>query len=279
MHSRDSFIHFDEASHTYTVIGDEGNRRLSTTTFVKLFFPPFDADSTIERMIQSGTFNTKYPNQTPEQVKQQWKTCGQQAAKDGTCLHAYIEEYMLSCIERQEWIEVLPASPLGMEIEVDQLRQCIHQTLIPSGLVPYRSEWRVYTDAPLYLAGSIDMVFKCPDGSIAIYDWKRTKELKRRGFNDSRAFAPIHHLDDCNFVHYALQLNVYAYILERYYNYTVSELALVIIHPNKRAAQVVSLPRMTADIDKMIVRLNELTDPTEFTTQAQRILEYLTAAL
>ena len=40
---------------------------------------------------------------------------------------------------------------------------------------PYRTEWMVY-DEDLRFAGSIDMIFKNKDGTLEIYDWKRTNE-------------------------------------------------------------------------------------------------------
>ena len=92
-------------------------------------------------------------------------------------------------------------------------------------LEPYRTEWMVY-DKDLKLAGSIDMVFKNKDGTLSIYDWKRTKGLSKTNRWQS-AKKPVEHLPDTNFWHYALQLNVYKRILEEKYRKTVKELYLV----------------------------------------------------
>ena len=102
--------------------------------------------------------------------------------------------------------------------------------------VPYRTEWMVY-DEEIRIAGSIDMVYEDPvgDGSLMIYDWKRTKEIKKTdGFNKFATTECINHLPDTNFWHYALQLNIYKAIVERNYGKKVTTLMLVCLHPDNK---------------------------------------------
>ena len=50
-------------------------------------------------------------------------------------------------------------------------------------LKPYRTEWMIF-DEDLKLAGSIDMVYENPDGTLSIYDWKRSKDISKvNGWN------------------------------------------------------------------------------------------------
>jgi hypothetical protein len=102
--------------------------------------------------------------------------------------------------------------------------------------IPYRTEWMVY-DEEVRIAGSIDMVYEDPvgDGSLMIYDWKRTKEIKKTdGFNKFSTTECINHLPDTNFWHYALQLNIYKAIIERNYGKKVTTLMLVCLHPDNK---------------------------------------------
>lgn len=41
---------------------------------------------------------------------------------------------------------------------------------------PFRTEWRIAAD-DVGVAGSIDFVGKFPDGTYALMDWKRAKDL------------------------------------------------------------------------------------------------------
>jgi CRISPR/Cas system-associated exonuclease Cas4 (RecB family) len=89
-------------------------------------------------------------------------------------------------------------------------------------------------DEELRLSGSIDMVFEAPDGSLQIFDWKRSKEIKKHNPWENSHRECISHLPDSNFWHYALQLNTYKAILERNYGKKVTDLYLVCLHPNNK---------------------------------------------
>ena len=101
-------------------------------------------------------------------------------------------------------------------------------------LIPYRTEWMVYHEE-LRLAGSIDMIYRNPDGSLLIYDWKRSKAIEKiPRFNKYAKTECINHLPDTNYWHYCLQLNVYRAILEEKYGEKVVGMYLVCLHPNNK---------------------------------------------
>ena len=83
------------------------------------------------------------------------------------------------------------------------------------------------------MAGSIDMIFEAPDGTLIICDWKRCKKIEKsnmyKKFSKNKS---ISHIPDLNFWHYSLQLNTYKAILERNYNKIVSSMFLVCLHPD-----------------------------------------------
>ena len=63
--------------------------------------------------------------------------------------------------------------------------------------------------------------------------------------------APLDNLPDTNYWHYSLQLNIYRRILEELYDVVVSELALVVLHPNNRSFKVIMLNRMDDEVTAM----------------------------
>jgi ATP-dependent exoDNAse (exonuclease V) beta subunit len=117
---------------------------------------------------------------------------------------------------------------------------------------PYRTEWMIYHE-DLKVAGSIDMVYENPDGTLSIYDWKRSKEIKKTdGFKKFALTEEINHLPDTNFWHYSLQLNTYKAILEEKYGKVITDLYLVRLHPNH--------PKKTFEIFKCTNLKNEIKD-------------------
>jgi ATP-dependent exoDNAse (exonuclease V) beta subunit len=125
-------------------------------------------------------------------------------------------------------------------------------------LRPYRTEWCVYNE-DLKLSGSIDMIYENPDGSLSIYDWKRSKEISPvNKFNKYAITNCIAHLPDSNFWHYALQLNTYKALIEAKYGMKVKELFLVRLHPNAedKTYDLIKLPIMRSEIaDLFAIRL------------------------
>jgi len=101
--------------------------------------------------------------------------------------------------------------------------------LASKGIEAFRTEWRIA--APEHsLAGSVDFVGKCADGTYVICDWKRSKKLLPTA-NESKpwqkkARPPIQHLDDNDTTKYFLQLNIYRYVLQKHYGLTISRMVL-----------------------------------------------------
>jgi hypothetical protein len=100
-----------------------------------------------------------------------------------------------------------------------------------SRLQVYRTEWTVYAEAE-NLAGSIDLVLRDPaDGSFVLVDWKRSEKLSEKYESFGRFMQPpLDQIPDVQGHHYRLQLNVYKWILETYYDLRVKCMLVVCTH-------------------------------------------------
>ena len=217
-HERDSHILFDEGPHVYTIDGDSDF--MSVTTWNHSHFPHFDADKIITNMMNSKKWSqSKYYGQTRQEIKAGWNKNGQEASKAGTKMH-----YDIECFYNDE----------DVEVEEDCVEWKYFEKFeeeIGQNLEPYRTEWMIW-DKELKFAGSIDMIFRNPDGTLLIYDWKRCKNIKKDNRWQGAVTDCISHLPDTNYWHYSLQLNTYKYLLEKNYGETVVGMYLVCLHPN-----------------------------------------------
>lgn len=221
-HLRDEHIEFDEPTHRYTIDG-ESKGWVSSTGFYHLFTPHFDADKTIKKMMNSPKWpQNKYYGMTAQEIKQQWSSSGKEASEAGTAMHLAIEMFHNGAEDLIEpSIKETPEWKYFMNYWNDH----------GYDLEPYRTEWEVWSKE-FKLAGSIDMIYrKKSDGTFVIYDWKRSKDIKTS--NDfENCYPPVDHLPNCNYWHYSLQLNIYKWFLETYYGLNISELYLIILHPD-----------------------------------------------
>ena len=75
------------------------------------------------------------------------------------------------------------------------------------------------------------------NGEYIIYDWKRSEKVIDNGMPvkinkyGEKGNYPLEHLDNTPYYHYALQLSLYKYILEKNYGMKISDLRLGIFHP------------------------------------------------
>ena len=223
-HPRDNQVHFDEPTHVYTV---NGNKKgfISVSGLHHHLFPEFDADKVIKNMMKSKNWpNSKWFGMSPKAIKEAWNANGREASEAGTEMHLAIEKVMN-----------------GAESEVpEEVKQTKEWEYFwnywredSEEYEPWRTEWEVW-DEEHKITGSIDMIYRNKNtGEFAIYDWKRAKEIKMD--NDfQHGFGPVKHLPDTNYWHYTIQLNLYRWLLQKHYGIKITELALVVMHPNNK---------------------------------------------
>ena len=247
---RDHKITFEEGPHIYTVNG-ERNTYISATTFVHSHFPQFDAKAIIQKMRANKRNNWNDPNyvyynKTDEEIMEMWSNKAKVSSEAGTKMHFDIECYYNQMSIENESVEY------SYFKEFEKMRQ----QEMPE-LVPYRTEWMVWNE-DCKICGSIDMVFQNKkDGTLQIFDWKRIQKLEYENVVHEHATTEcIRHLSHTNFWHYAIQLNLYRYILQTKYNKTVTHLYLVCLHPDNpyKSYELVQLPILEIEINNLIER-------------------------
>jgi ATP-dependent exoDNAse (exonuclease V) beta subunit len=240
-HPRDKEVRFVESTHTYYVKGSSKGI-VSTTGFVHAFFPHFDPDVALKAMRKSAKWATNPLNtKTDEEIKAIWSDSGKEASGKGTAMHLAIEQHLNGATDQ------IP--PEVMETPEWKYYMNFYRD-IKDSLEPYRTEWEVW-DEEHKLTGSIDMIFKRKDGDFAVYDWKRSKEIKMENKWDT-GLGPMSHLPNSNYWHYTLQLNVYRWFLQKHYGLKVTELAIVIFHPNNSNYQIFKLNILDDEIEDML---------------------------
>ena len=256
-HPRDKFIKFYSRGHKYEITTDPKSKYTSVTTWNHKHFPKFDPDAVIQNIFKSKGWGPdhKYWGMTAEQIKESWKSNGEAVSGAGTDLHERIECFMNDNrfnfqYTQKELYEIYRSELKDKTNEQIEWEYFIQFVKDHPDLKPYRTEWMIY-DEDLKLAGSIDMVYENSDGTLSIYDWKRSKEITKSNSWNKFAINPlIDHLPDTNFWHYSLQLNTYKAILERKYEKEVTELFLVRLHPNAecQSYELLEVPILTKEI-------------------------------
>lgn len=238
-HINDDHITFDEIPHIYYVDGEA--YKLSVTKFIHNYFPQFNSDKVIDKMMSSVNWEkSEYFGKTKSEIKELWKKNGQIASAEGTKLHKSIENFYNQIYEEKN------------ESKEFEYFLHFHNNFIKDKKIPYRTEWEIY-DVDLKLAGSIDILYKDINEDVFdICDWKRCKEIKDSNPFEA-AFPPIEHLPNCNKWQYSLQLNTYKYILEKNYKIKIRDMFLVCLHPMKQNYILIKVPDLSDELETIII--------------------------
>jgi catalase len=87
-----------------------------------------------------------------------------------------------------------------------------------------------------------------------IVDWKRSKEIKKTN-RWQHGKSIFQHLEDCNYIHYTLQLNIYRHILETKYNKKIIDMFLVVCHPTYTTSEIHPIKFLPSEISALWTQL------------------------
>lgn len=194
--------------HKYVSIDPNENIQwTSVTSVVSKFKEPFDADAIALK--SSKNKKSKWYGMSPEDIKKAWKEKSDKAIALGTWYHNQRESDLLECetISR-EGVNLAVVKP----IESNGVKQAPDQKLT-NGIYP---EHFVYLKSA-GICGQSDRV-EVVNNHLNIYDYKTNEEIKKESYVNwegisKKMLAPVDHLDDSNYWHYALQLSFYMYII------------------------------------------------------------------
>lgn len=257
-HPRDEYIEFREKGHVYTLSlpGIEAFHPISTTKLIHRFFPHFDAYKVIALMIRSGKAERDYPGMNTEEIKKSWELKGKEASRLGTFMHQDIEYYLNGQpVNNPETPEFKMFLSFWSEFKEEYPKA-----------EKFRTEWLIY-DEEIGVSGSIDFVVRVKRGRkkkngkvkkdrLVLIDWKRSKEIRRENKYE-KGFGACKNLDNCNFNHYSLQLNIYRYILEKNYDVKVDFMMIVVLHPNQPDFDCIVVDEDTQTVEKMFETIRE----------------------
>jgi hypothetical protein len=194
--------------HSYSSINDPEKPWISVTTFLGFFKEAFNQKEIAEKC--SKNKKSKWYGLPVERIIGYWNKEEDRANTLGKWYHGQREEETGLCETiRREGMDLPIFRPA---LNNDGTRISPPQQLSPG----------IYPEHFLYLksagiCGQADRVEVLND-TVNIYDYKTNKKIEKEGYTNwegitKKMLHPLEHLDDCNFVHYALQLSFYLYII------------------------------------------------------------------
>lgn len=242
---KDNFLFFDEGPHKYT--DTLGNEYRSVTTLIGDYYNHFDADYWAHK-------KAREQGKSEKQIRSEWDRIKDEACERGTSTHNGIEDAIKSVSKFKEAIKYLEEVKSGRCITIADIPDLIPRPLDVEEFKvatnnKYPEIYRVfdfytergyiiYSEIGAFLidyliSGTIDIFCYRPTDFV-ILDWKTNRDgLKfEAGYykkdkstipnqltnewikKKQNMLPPLNHLDDCNGMHYTMQLSLYAIMAE-----------------------------------------------------------------
>lgn len=237
--TQDSLLSFEPSEHIY--LYDGRIQLTAVSNIINQFFVPFDSIRLSERVARrDGVSQCK--------ILEEWDCKGVESREVGTFLHTQIESFFSNkpmsmsthfCYDG-EFVQV------SKDVSIDEEISYFRNFLRENPITPFRTEWHIF-DMELKIAGTIDLL--CRNGNhFDIYDWKRSQKASPNETVWRNGINGLEHVPDISFYHYALQQNLYKYILEKNYGITVEDMYIVVLHPMFGNYQKFKIPNMSREI-------------------------------
>ena len=229
----DTNITLERNEHKYILATNPNLEFISATTFISQFFEKFEAERIAKKLVSSSP---KYMGMTVEDVLAMWK----ESADYGTKVHEELENHILHQDSLKE-----PKAVQGMNW-LNKYKMKSNFEVYPEVII-YSEELRI--------SGTIDLLlFDKNSNNYIIMDWKTSKKIDTKSYKNKRGILPESaNIEDSKFNHYALQLSLYRYLLEEYYNIEVTQ--HLILHLKDQECVGLHVPYMKNNIIKMVQSL------------------------
>ena len=241
--SKYSFI---EDGHYYLCNGKRVG--ISTTGLISQYEQEFDSD-TISQMVA----NKRGISQ--QEVLEEWRIENLHSTIKGSMVH----EFAQSLWEGKEY--KFDYSNVPKEIDLDRLKSDIEK-LIPQAINFYNDYKDMYEliGCEIYLGdedfnecGATDqMMLNKYTGNIAIIDYKTNKKIEYESYRHKKMLVPLHKYDDCNYIHYSIQLSDYKFKFEKNTKIPVEETFIVYFNVNADNYEIIEPLNMEKEVNKIL---------------------------
>ena len=243
---QDTKLSFEPKEHIYIYNGERN--LIPVSTVINYFFESFDSIGLSEKV-------AKRDGKEQSEVLEEWDCKGCESREVGTFMHTQIESYFSGKPMVDQTIFSYKGNYININKKVSIKDEITYFTnfLRNINIKPFRTEWHIF-DLELGIAGTIDLICRNGNG-FDMYDWKRSRKASPNETVWRNGKNGLNHVPDINYYHYAIQQNLYRYILEKNYGIVINNMSIVVLHPIYNDYRKYVIPKMDKEIRIIINHL------------------------
>ena len=223
----------------------KGNRvGISVTRLIEEYTNEFDSQAVAERVaIKEG--------KTTQEVLDEWKYKNKFACAKGSLCHQYVQ----SCWNYYEgitfsgWLEGKEFTDVTNKIfrQADKFHEDYWERL------EHLADEFVIGSEEYNIASAIDHLFiNKLTGGLVLVDYKTNSDIHKNEKYAKKMKVPLSHLKDDTLTHYAIQLSIYKYIVEKYTDLKIDEFFIVWFSENNENYEIIEVPYLKDEVIKIL---------------------------
>ena len=237
---------FYEENHTYTYKGKPIS--IGATGLIGQYTQDFDADTIAERVaIKEG--------KSTQEVLDEWKYKNWIACKKGHLGHLYAQNIWQSI----NTLEDIKRACMDVKTPLESiLRQADNFYNDYKDRLEHLYDEYVIGSEEYNLASAIDhLCINKLTGGLVLVDYKTNSDIHKNERYAKKMKVPLSHLKDTTLNHYAIQLSIYKYIVEKYTNLKFEEMFIVWFSENIDNYQIIEVPYLKEEVIKILENRRE----------------------
>ena len=232
---------FFEEGHYYKYKGKDVG--ISVTRFIEEYVNEFDSEAVAEKVaIRDG--------KTIQEVLNEWEYKNKFACEKGSTCHEYAqtrwsgEEYKPLFFDKSmDYLNaVAKIQQQATKFYNDYNDRLIH---LVDEFVVGSEEYNI--------ASAIDHLFiNKLTGGLVLVDYKTNSDIRKNERYAKQMKVPLSHLKDTTLNHYAIQLSIYKYLVEKYTNLKIEEFFIVYMSENIKNYEIIEVPYLEKEVKKIL---------------------------
>ena len=236
---------FFEENHTYTY--KDKPISIGATGLIEQYTQDFDAQAVAERVAEKQ-------GKSVQEVLDEWKQKNEWACEKGHLGHCYAQE---------TWEQLYP-SPIWFDDEEKRIAINRICNQADNFYNDYKDRLElVYNEYVIggyeyNLASAIDALFiNKLTGGLVLVDYKTNSDIHKNEKYAKNMKVPLSHLKDTTLNHYAIQLSIYKYLVEKYTNLKIEEMFIVWFSENIENYEIIEIPYLKDEVIKILENRRE----------------------
>lgn len=232
---------FFEQDHHYEY--KEQRVGMSVTRLIEEYANEFDSQAIAEKVAEKQGISV-------QEVLDEWKYKNKFACTKGSTCH----EYAQSLWSGNNWNYIEFDSSIEYQKAITKIQlQATNFKKDYQDRLEHLADEFVIGSEEYDIASAIDHLFiNKLTGGLVLVDYKTNSDIRKNERYAKQMKVPLTHLKDTTLNHYAIQLSIYKYLVEKYTNLKIEEMFIVYFSENIENYEIIPIPYLYEEVRKIL---------------------------